>query len=411
MTSSNLKLRVAIFPYIPDLAGDKLAGLKKYIADEFNKITGHQVLVDTVADPYNLKLLKSTYLTDDESAYDIMELDTVLLGEVVECLQPLDNFVCSVTPDVYSSSAVQSVWYSTHLEKHLYGIPTLQCASFLMELADLNHAPRKSLLKDWSTFDKLKEALDKEEEESGHRPLLCGDFRRIWGLPMFCLDEYVDEHGNKTMCEGIDAPVDDAELIKELKEFIDYGRLPDGMNPDTDGGFHEHHDKLVERAVKSKHVLMYTYSENMGETITKAARQMKPKRPLGIASPPLDHSNNLLTYTDAVVVNKAKYADHRKTELINYFLDFYTSLEFRFSYAFGGDLDQPVCPRYVLPARRDFFTVDKVTKDEYYMQFHKALQCHSVSAPNNGIYVKRKVRQKQLEKALGMTQGPHAQLA
>ena len=77
-------LRVAIFPYIPDLAGDKLAGLKRFIADEFKKVSGESIEVETDADPYDLNKLKSTYLTDDRDAYDVMEVDTVLLGELVK---------------------------------------------------------------------------------------------------------------------------------------------------------------------------------------------------------------------------------------------------------------------------------------------------------------------------------------
>ena len=64
-------LRVAIFPYIPDVANDKLEGLKSFIVDEFKKQTGEQVEVFTDADPYDLKKLQSKYLGDDSNAYDV----------------------------------------------------------------------------------------------------------------------------------------------------------------------------------------------------------------------------------------------------------------------------------------------------------------------------------------------------
>ena len=407
--ASQPRLRVAIFPYIPDLAGDKLAGLKQFIVDEFKKVSGELIEVETDADPYDLNKLNSTYLTNDRDAYDVMEVDTILLGELVKTgrLQNLeDHFM--VTEDVFTPSAVHSVRYSPHLKSHLYGVPTLNCASFLMELADEDYTPQKPLLKDWTSFDQLKEALD-QAEGSGHRVLLAGDFRGSWGLPMFYLDAYIDKHGKGSLYEGIDSPVDDPELIEELKEFTDFGQLPGGSNPDTDGKFHKNHDALIREVTDSKHILMYAYSENMGEALQRAAEKNKHKKTVRIVSPPLDDSNKLLTYTDAVVVNKSKFADQGRAALIVKFVEFYTSLAFRTSFAFGKDLPiSVVYPRYVLPARKDFYTETDAMEDRYYKQFHDA-QHHSVPAPNHDIYSKRKALEKQLEKALGMKQTANTQ--
>ena len=148
-TMASQPLRVAIFPYIPDLAGDKLAGLKRFIADEFKKVSGESIEVETDADLYDLYKLKSTYLTDDRDAYDVMEVDTIILEELVKTgrLQALEDHF-TVTEDVFTPCAVHSVRYSPNLKSHLYGVPTLICASFLMELADVDHTSQKTLLKD-----------------------------------------------------------------------------------------------------------------------------------------------------------------------------------------------------------------------------------------------------------------------
>ena len=342
---SSQQLRVSIYPYIPDLAGDKLAGLTRFIADEFKKEHGVSVQVEATADPYNLMKLKNNYLADGEDAYNVMEVDTVLLGELAKSghLQALEDHF-TVTADVFASSAVQSVSYSPHLKSHLYGVLTLQCASFLMELAD----------------------VDRTEQASAHRILLAGDFRGSWGLSMFYLDAYVDKHGEGSLYDGIDGPVDDPELIEELKEFTDYGRLESGKNPDIDGEFHDHHDRLIKEVTESQHILMYGYSENMGEALQKAADGNRHKRTLRIISPPLDKSNNLLTYTDAAVVNKSKFADPQRAAHIIKFVEFYTSLPVRTNFAFGRDLPPPVLyPRYVLPARIAFFTETAAAEDEY----------------------------------------------
>ena len=215
---------------------------------------------------------------------------------------------------------------------------------------------------------------------------------------MFYLDAYVDEHGEKSVYEGIDAPVNDETLIENLKHFTDYGALSSGKNPDTDGTFHADHDRLIDEVTDSDHILMYAYSENLGEALQRSAQKKKPKSTLNIVSPPLDKSNFLLTYTDAVVVNKSTFADTKRAELIIKFVKFYTSLKFREIFAFGRDLPASVT-RYVLPARNDFFTETKAADDKYYKMFRDALT-HSVAAPNHGVYHKRKALQAKLEKAL-----------
>ena len=128
--ASQPPLRVAIFPYIPDLAGDKLAGLRRFVADEFKNVSSESIEVETDADPYDLNRLNSTYLTDDRDAYDVMEVDTILLGELVkkDLLQALEDHF-TVTEDIFIPCAVQSLYYSPDLKSHLYGVPTLVCAS------------------------------------------------------------------------------------------------------------------------------------------------------------------------------------------------------------------------------------------------------------------------------------------
>ena len=393
-------LRVAIFPYIPDLAGDELAGLRQYIADQFKSVTGLKVEVYTKGvNPYDLDALQSTYLTDGKDAYDLMEVDTVLLGELVEAglLQPLDGYEPT---DVFAPSAVHSVTYSGHV----YGVPTLQCANFLMELKDKERYPKLPLLNDWSSFDQLKNTLKSAEAKSGHKIPLVGNFRGSWVLPMFYLDAYIDKHGKGSVYEGINAEELDQDLIGELKVFTDFGKLPDGKNPGTDPKVRKGPNWLVEEVVDTKHVLMYSYSESMCEALQKAAEKKGYKQTLRIVSPPLDKYNLLLTYTDAVVVNKSKFksSDSQRAAVIKKFVEFYTSLDFRTKFAFGNDLPPSVFyPRYVLPARKAFFTETDAANDEYYKQFHDALQ-HSVAAPNHKIYSKRKALQKKLETALGM---------
>ena len=397
---SSQQLRVSIYPYIPDMAGDKLVGLTKFIADEFKKVHGVSVEVEATADPYDLKKLKRNYLANGDDAYDIMEVDTVLLGELVKSghLQPLEEHF-TVTADVYASSAVHSVSYSPHLKTHLYAVPTLQCANFLMELVDVDFTPKSLLLKDCKSFDQLKDALDRSEQNCC-RILLAGDFQEGEDMKFF-LDLYVGKHGEGLLYDGINGPVDDPKEIARRKELTNFGQLESRRNPDAVEEFRDHQDRLMREVTQSPHILMYAYTENMGEALQKAAEGERHKHTLCIISPALDGSNNLLTYADAVVVNKSKFADPQRAAHIVKFVEFYTSLPFRTSFALGRDLPPSVLyPRYVLPALNAFYTETAAAEDEFYQEFYAALK-HSAPVPFDEIYGKQKTLKVQLKQALG----------
>ena len=394
---SSEQLRVSIYRCIPDLAGDKLEGLTKFIADEFKKEHGVSVKVEATANPYDLNKLRSVYLADGEDSYDVMEVETVLLGELVRSghLQPLEDYF-TVTEDIYASSAVLSVSYSLHLKDHLYAVPTLQCASFLMELADVDYTPKSLLLHDCKSFDQLKDALDRADEKSC-RIILAGDFQEDFKL---YLDLHVEKHGKGLVCDDISDPVNDPKEIV-WKESTDSGQLESRHNAaDTVEQFCDQQD-LMREVSKSQHVLMYAYSESMGEALQKAAEGKRHKHALRIISPPLDDCNSSLIYTDAVVVNKSKFADPQRAKSIIKFVEFYTSLSFRTKFAFGRDLPQSfMYPRYVLPALNAFFTETAAAEDECYREFHAALK-HAVSIPIHDIYGKWKSLQVRLKKTFG----------
>ena len=168
-----MALRVSIYPYIPDLAGDELLGLRNYIANTFEAETGIKVDVSSDSKPYDLELLKSKYLSRDADAYDIMEVDTMLLGELVSSdkVKKLDR------DDLgdYFYWCVQSVTDGGDV----YGVPTLQCANFLMEVVSDDHS-----VEDWDSFEQLDATLDRQAD----RILLAGNFADDWSLPMLYLN-------------------------------------------------------------------------------------------------------------------------------------------------------------------------------------------------------------------------------
>ena len=379
---SQKPLRVSIYRNIPDLAGDELAGLKQFIVSEFKKEIAEpvDVVVDATVDPYNEEKLKSTYLTDGDDAYDVMELETTnILKNLATTghLQALDGLF-DVNANIYTPSAVDSVKCAPEagMPIQLYGVPTLQCASFLMELADTDFHAEAEVLQDWHSIDEIESTLD-------HSPSIPAfDLRGTWGF-----FEYFYTNAKVYMvpyCQGAYS-------------------------------FQENQKCILEKVAHLKHVVLYGFSENLAETLQASAKFKKCKQTLKIITPPLDKPpGHILTYTDAVVVNRKKFAHKQKAVLIKKFVNFYTSLAFRNKVAFGWDLPQPIfCPRYLLPAREDFFTKTAAAKDEKYQMFHKALS-HSLAAPtvedHIEYYAQRDGLEKKMEKVLGIVKFAEAKI-
>ena len=95
MASNKEHLRVAIFPYIPDLKGDGLRSLVEMTKREFEELHP-EIDLEVIGDQKSLAVYDTEYLekecfTDTDNAFDIMEVDTMLLGQLVDrnCLQPI----------------------------------------------------------------------------------------------------------------------------------------------------------------------------------------------------------------------------------------------------------------------------------------------------------------------------------
>ena len=80
-------LRVALFPYIPDSGGDKYSSLLRSIKAGFEKQYPTIELVlrplDQSDDFYDFDTLSRWLTSKDQEAYDLVEVDTVILGDLV----------------------------------------------------------------------------------------------------------------------------------------------------------------------------------------------------------------------------------------------------------------------------------------------------------------------------------------
>lgn len=153
-------------------------------------------------------------------------------------------------------------------------------------------------------FGDLKEVVSKYHSLFKGVSPLVGDFRGKWTLPLMYLDAYVDQHGVDSVDEGIDAPIaKQKDVVSAMKWFIKQDDDTDGFNK----GERDEYDSATERDIdisESDHIMMYGFSEWLSQVMADKMSQKKHIHASCIISPPLGAENNLLTFTDATIVNK-----------------------------------------------------------------------------------------------------------
>ena len=402
-----IDLKVGIYPWIPDLDKDGLKGLKEFVKHEFEAEHPHiSLTVSTDWDPYNVNDVANKYLSPSSSpsgsSFDVLEIDTILLGEVADhgTLQHL-NLEKYISPGKFFGAGLDAVTYNGHC----CAVPTLHCANFLIELISGDAEVQEEILCSLETgnhnLGDLKEVVKKYHKLfSGVSPLV-GDFRGKWTLPCFYLDAFIDKHGADSVQEGVDAPIDEPDVLDNMKWFMKLDEGTDGTNKGTS----DEYDGATERdtdIAKSDHIMMYGYSEWLSQVMSDKMCKKKKIHASCVISPPLGTENHLLTFTDALIVSKSSYSsDDKRARAIDEFISFYTSLSFRNKYAAGADLKEPHPPRYVMIARKDFYTDGFGATQKNYQKLRDAMD-YSVAAPNHGLAGRHEEMNRILGEKLGL---------
>ena len=284
-----------------------------------------------------------------------------------------------------------------------YGVPTLNCANFLLELIS---GPDKftvevlcSLEKGDHNLGDLKNVIERYHSLFQGVSPMVGNFRGKWMLPLMYVDAYVNEHGKDSVTEAADAPIaDQKKVMDSMKLFMSFDKSTDG-NYAGESGKYKSSAARDESIMKSDHILLYGYSEFLSQVMSDKIQQGKHIHASCIVSSPMGEGNVLLT--DAAIVNKSRYSDKKRAAAILAFLKFYTSLSYRNKYAEGADLKSPHPPRYVMIARENLYTVGFGATNRKYQELRKAFD-HAVAAPNHGLANKHQKMNETLVKMLDL---------
>lgn len=370
-----VKLKVGIYNQIPDLNGDGLKSYKDLIEDGFNN-DDHSINA-VVNDDYNPYGNLKEFLSAD--GFDLIEMDTANLKEVV------DNDLVIEVPNGLPDDLLPSAISAVVINGRLYAYPTLVCGNFMISLT-----PQKEhcdLTQARSDFDHLFSVMEQCREEVSadvYERVIGGKMNDAggWYLPFLYLDGYIDVHGSQALDDAIDEltrGIVDPNLCERLTWLISNCNdlQGDGQNKcyvNFKGSYVEKSDNIYPDVGNYKTYVYFGFSEKVAQIERDSERTTT-----AAISGPLGPQNILLQFTDALVINKARWntASDEKRKAILQFVTYFMSNSLRTQIAMGKDLSPPRV-RYLLQASQAFY---EETSNPIYQQIFWALT-RAVPAPS-----------------------------
>ena len=259
------ELRVAIYSWIPDLADDKLLTLKEWIEATFeaeNSEIDLEILTAIGFDIYDIDGLKS-HLINDPSAPHVVEIDTILLGEIVD-----EGLIAEINPQTYDLNIPEAYLPFTlevvQYNGSYYAVPTFICANYLM---GVNVSQTCPIQNGETAYSDLNNVLNQCKQNLIFPPrtmTLTGNCKGSWQLPSICVDAYIDHHGHNTVYEAINSDIAaQTDVISDMKSFIEYCQIQDG-NKCFSGTFKSMVSMLTAVVDNRQTITGYSYFEYIG---------------------------------------------------------------------------------------------------------------------------------------------------
>ncbi len=371
-------LKVVLFPYIPDAAGDGFASLKQRLEADFER-THTDIDVDIVFDA-NLDVYDlneggqlSELLGSGSNAAQVVEIDTLIMGDLVSkgWVRPVP-----LTSGDSHPAAEQAVTISGQS----YGVPTYLCSYVVY-----SHSPDLSSATDGASLVQIL---------SDYAPVaipLTANYSGSWTLPSSYLDAWADTNPTGALSQALALPLD-APTVSSFETVVKSCTLESGANPCLDGTFAD--GTQVERGFAMGQANGFMgYTERLF-----FARQANPDMPLPeVISVPLGTGSAPTVFVDALVVNAR--CTGTCAEDAQAFTDFMKDPAVRSLIAFSGDAPQGTSPRYLLQASQAFYQQEPARSDPMYQKYQAFLN-GARPYPNQGFPENRRALQAALLEAL-----------
>jgi thiamine pyridinylase len=369
--SPKTQLRVALFPYIPDILGDNFQAMLLRIEQEFEV---KNPTIDLVLKPLNKKddfydsetLTKWLTTAPADGGYDMVEVDTVVLGEL--------SAANLVSP--WGTPPGVSDWHpagrsGVSINGTVYGVPHWLCGHFIFS-RDKRVAKAK-------TAAKLLAALDKADPKV---PNLAGNLLGSWNMPALYLDAWADTHGTGDVGSAI-TPLLDPKVMRWFKQFSKQCETG-GKNPCIDGEFDDdENEKAPQQFALGKADAFLGYSERLSYMLRQGADAKK----IRISSAPLGEGKHPVLFVDAFVLRRS--CDAACQQVASRFAAYMNASTTQEWILMGRDKGTDTIPRYLIPATISAFRAPAVKRDSHFKMLKAEIK-GGMPYPASGLPAARK---------------------
>ncbi|WP_232293598.1 hypothetical protein [Stigmatella aurantiaca] len=347
------QLRVPLYPYIPDAAGDQLQAMAARIESEFEQAHPE---VDLIVNPscfnddfYDPEALARSLKGEGECAYDVVETDTVILRELValNAVRPWPRLPQNI--DWHPAGLAAS-----RQQQSTYGVPHWLCGDFIIS--------RDESVRQARTESALRHALAGLDTP---KPDMAVNLLGSWNLPALYLDAWADRNGSANVASAVTTSNYDSVALQSLRSFVQTCQSA-GANPCIDGTYDqdENFDLPATLFATGQVDATMGYSERL-HVIIRNLPAGQSASDLKISSAPLAEGSHPILFTDSYFLGTRCTGACEQAALA--FVD-YMSQPSTFEWILMSE-DAPAgtrVPRYLLPATLDSYATPKLQADPFY---------------------------------------------
>lgn len=361
-TSGPRPIKLVLFPYIPDAAGDNFQGLIDKLESGFEQAHPDidlRIEIDPNMDFYDLEPSGTLHrlLGSGDDAAQIVEIDTLLLGSLIahKWVQPTGMKPADAFPAAQQAVSVDDV---------PYGIPTYLCTNVLYARSNAVQKVKNGV--------ELMDALAKIDPKAAP---IAGDFEGSWTLPSMYVDAWADTNGTAKLASAY-SPTLDPRTMTDLRAVV-HGCEVSGKNPCMDKTYKDNTEAEKAYALGSANSF-FGYTERL-----HYIRAAKADEPLpSIISAPMGDGTHPIILVDALVFNPgctgACLVDN---QTVAAYMD---SVPVRALIAFSQDAPPGAIPRYLLQANQAFYKTPSASADPMY-QAYLSIVSQAHVYPNQGF--------------------------
>jgi thiamine pyridinylase len=386
-TPRTTTLRVPLYPYIPDAAGDQFKALSLRIEAEFEAAHPEVDLVvnppcfeDDVYDPQAIS--KGLSREASECGYDMAEIDTFLLRDVVAAgaIRPWDELPSGIT---WHPAAVEA----STVEGELFGVPHWACGYFVFS--------RDEAIRKAGSVSALLQAL---KDAPSPAPNMAVNLLGSWDTPALYLDAWADTNGVAGVASVLASETYDAAVLEALRQ-VALECQENAENPCTDGTYDrlENFDLPAQRFAAGEVDATLGFSERL-HTILKSSSDPGKASAISISIAPLGEGNHPLLFTDSFVVSKRCVEGCAEAAVA--FVE-YMSASSTYEWILMSEdaAEDGRVPRYLMPPSLDAYAAPKLAADPYYAAIKADTQT-GVNFPNGGLFAKKDAMRDDIVEAI-----------